>query len=98
MRKLYRDVKSDTTYLLCPDKTCTLFTKPTPIIPCEHGCPHQDKLIKIVKCPCGELVELYGYHSQMQRVDHCCKNGNMGSTFARMSGKYERIFERPVKS
>jgi hypothetical protein len=95
--KHIKDMEHDTTYLLCPDKACTLFTKPNCPIPCERECPHQDKLIKIIKCGCGELVELPGDHSSLRRVDHPHKDGSIGWSFQRISGKYERIFEMPVK-
>ena len=87
-----KEMKTDRTYLLCPDKNCKLLTKPDCWCPCERDCPHQDKLTKIIKCQCGEIIELPGNHSMMRRVDHDHPDGSTACTFVRMSGKYERIF------
>lgn len=93
------EMSHDTTYLLCPDKMCTLFTKPNCPIPCERDCPHEDKLKKIVVCSCGEIVVLPGSHHDCCRVEHECKPGIITWIFTtRMSGKYHRIFEMPEKS
>jgi len=90
------DLKTDTTYLLCPDKSCELFLDPTRRCPCEEECPHQDELIKIIACiNCNEPVELPGDHFAFARVDHLCPNGDTACNFQRMRGKYHRLFERP---
>ena len=85
----------DTTYLLCPDPTCKLFWDTSRFIPCEDECPLQDKLIKMIRCRCGEVIELPGDHFMLRRVDHKHKDGNNANNFQRMSGKYGIMYERP---
>jgi hypothetical protein len=89
------DTNDETTYILCPDPECELFFDVTRNIPCESDCPHIEKQIKIIKCHCGELVELPGDHHMFRRVEHNCANGNTAWMFQRMSGKYRLIYERP---
>ena len=97
MITMHQLTEFDGTILLCPDRNCTLFTKPNVLCPCERNCPHQEKLKKIVMCGCGELVVLSGNHSCLCRVDHNCNDGMTRCTFVRMNGKYRRVFEMPVK-
>ncbi|MEA3430056.1 MAG: hypothetical protein U9R08_02185 [Nanoarchaeota archaeon] len=83
------------TYLLCPDKSCNLFDPATAI--CEHGCPYQNKLQKIIKCiRCKELIYLPGNHSPPQRIQHLCPDGREIGQF-RLSGEYQIIYEKPEK-
>ena len=85
------------TYLLCPDKTCELFSQPTIPIPCESNCPCQDRLIRIIICQsCKQIIELAGDHSALCRVDHHCASGKIASNFQRLNGYYIRIFKKPV--
>lgn len=89
------DMNTDTTYLLCPDPTCKLFWDTSRFTPCESECPMQDKLIKMIRCRCGEVIELPGDHSMLRRVDHEHGDGSRASNFQRMSGKYRIMYERP---
>jgi hypothetical protein len=85
----------ETTYFLCPDPKCDLFSDPVKFY-CESECPRIDELIKIIQCTnCKEPIELPGNHRSFQRVDHNCADGGRPSMFQRMSGKYRRIYERP---
>jgi len=73
------------TYFLCPDKSCSLFTKPGGMAPCESECPHEAK--KAVVCfNCRRTIVLPYGHCLFLRVD--CECGASG--FQRMSGKYRR--------
>lgn len=96
-RKKKTELLNDTTYLLCPDKTCKLFWDVTRYTPCESNCPMQDRLIKIIICQrCREVVELRGNHFSWDRVDHDCPDGGGCMNFQRMSGKYELLYEKPI--
>ena len=87
---------AQTTYLLCPDRTCRLFFDTTRRTPCEHDCPLEKLLVKIIKCHnCGELIELEGNHNYLRRVDHACSGGRCAANFQRLSGTYQLIYERP---
>ena len=97
MKNLYPGISSESTYLVCPDPDCNLFTKPNCNCPCEKECPQQDKLIKIVRCSCGEFILLPGDHNSLKRVDHECENGSTGCTFVRGNGKYQRGFSIPER-
>ena len=82
---------SKTTYYLCPSPDCELFFTPGNI-PCEHDCPWESKMKKIIKCfSCGKLIILGGDHISWCRVDCDCGASN----FQRMSGRYRLIFEMP---
>lgn len=89
------DMDRETTYLLCPDPTCKLFWDTSRFTPCENECPLQEKLIKMVRCYCGEVIELSGDHSMLRRVDHECANGDRASNFQQLSGKYRLMYQRP---
>lgn len=89
------EMRDDTTYILCPDKSCKLFFEPDCTIPCESECPKESEMKKLVLCSCGEIVVLDGDHFSVLRVDHNCANGNTASNFCRMSGKYHLIYEVP---
>jgi hypothetical protein len=88
---------TDTTHILCPDKTCTLFQKPNCRCPCENDCPHQEKRKLFVVCEgCGKIIDATDT-SLLQRVGHLCEGvgGPVASSFARVSGKYELHYELP---
>ena len=90
------DMDSNVNYVLCPDKDCKLFFASTKYMICEHECPKQDEKIIIVKCSfCDKLIELPGETSTLVTVSHSCKNGNTPTSFVRMSGKYQLIYEPP---
>lgn len=89
------DMNTDTTYLLCPDPTCKLFWDTNQFLPCEDRCPMQDQLIKMIRCQCGEVIELPGDHSMFRRVDHEHEDGSRASNFQRISGEYRIMYERP---
>jgi len=94
------DMETDTTYLLCPDQSCTLYwEKLDQWCPCESECPLQDQLIKMIRCHCGEVVELRGDHFMCCSVGHPSPDGLGGRccSFARMTGKYHLLYERPLK-
>jgi hypothetical protein len=88
------EIQKDVTYLLCPDSSCKLFYEEGRTIPCEDKCPKEKDLVKIIKCVCGELVELPGDYSVLRSVDHSCANGEIAGNF-RMTGSYVRIYKRP---
>ena len=90
------DMNTETTYILCPNPECKLFYS-TDCFACESDCPHEEHLIKIIKCFCGELIDLPGDNMSWCRVDHTCLNGFTRMLFQRMSGKYQLMYERPEK-
>ena len=93
------EMDDDTTYILCPDKTCKLYWDTSQCIPRENNCPHQDRQIKLIICTgCQGLIELPGDHSGLCRVDHDCPDGFRASNFQRMSGKYFLLYEKLVNS
>ena len=55
------------------------------------------KGFKIIKCFCGELIELPGNHMLWCRGDHTFLNGFTRMLFQRMSGKYQIMYERPER-
>jgi len=91
------DLKTDTTYLLCPDPECELFKDDSGITPCEYDCPRQDELVKIIACErCNAMMELPGDDDVLPCKYHNCFDGDYAiNDQQRMSGKYHRIFERP---
>jgi hypothetical protein len=89
------DLKTGITYLLCPDKDCGLFWDTSGRFACEHNCPRQADLTKILLCSCGKMIELPGDHHEFARVDHKCSNGSTTINFSRMSGKYQLIYKKP---
>jgi hypothetical protein len=89
------EMKKDTTYLLCPDSSCKLYSDLTKDY-CEYECPLKSELVKIILCNnCREPIELPGDHNQICRVDHNCPDGRHASNFQRMSGKSRIIYEQP---
>ncbi len=89
------EMNTETTYLLCPDRTCQLFSDPAKNW-CESECPRIADLVKIIQCHnCQEPIELPGNHYLIERVDHNCHDGRHPAMFQRMSGKYQLIYERP---
>lgn len=93
------EMDCETTYLLCPDKSCRLFFDKTQAIPCERMCPRQEQLRKIILCGgCQETIILPGAHSTISRVDHNCPTGCRAGNFQRMSGKYRLMYEMPTSS
>ena len=81
------EMRTDTTYLLCPERRCVLFWDTNSPIPCESRCPFQDKLVKMIVCTgCHELIELPGNHNHLCRVDHDCLDGARISNFQRIGG------------
>ena len=91
------EMDEDIVYFLCPDKKCKLFWDTSHhIVPCQHDCPNQDKLIKLIICHgCQGLIELSGNHHRFYRVDHICPNGNHASNFQRMSSEYHLLYKKP---
>ena len=91
------DMEENVTYLLCPDKSGKLFWEEDKGIPCESECPHQDELVKIIRChSCYEPIKLPGNHPQWENVLHIHEDGTRATSFARMSGKYALLYERPM--
>ena len=89
------DMDTNTTYLLCPDRSCRLFFNPDRNW-CEHECPKKDALVKIVQCTnCLDPIELPGDHYFLCAVTHECHDGSHPLMFQRMSGQYRLIYERP---
>lgn len=89
------DMNTETTYLLCPDRSCKLFFDPSKMW-CERDCPQEDDLVKIVQCHnCKEPIELEGNHHYFAHVTHECPDGRHPLMFQRMSGKYRLIYEKP---
>jgi len=85
-----------TTYLLCPDKDCSIFSdKKNPIYHCEYECPRRDELVQIFRCKgCGEPVELpIDYSSARAVYSHTCPNGRNLLLF--LPGFHVKIYERP---
>jgi hypothetical protein len=90
------EMDNKTTYILCPQSGCELFFAERRI-PCEHDCPFESSLIKIIKClGCGNTIELPGDHRSIYRVDHDEPGGCNSGMFQRMSGRYRLIYERPT--
>ncbi len=90
------DMNNQTTYLLCPNKLCTLFFDNTHMVICEENCPHQEELRKLILCQaCKEIIILSGAHNSLYRVDHNCANGKKACNFQRMSGFYRLIHKFP---
>jgi hypothetical protein len=89
------DMNTNTTYLLCPDRSCKLFFDPNKEW-CDFECPKKDDLVKIVQCiNCLEPIELPGDHYYIEAVTHECPDGRHPLMFQRMSGRYQLIYERP---
>jgi len=94
-----KEMDSNTTYILCPDRSCKLFYSPEYPFPCEYNCPKKNKLEKIIKCRnCGEPIHLCGDHHMLCRVDHACPDGRHASNFQRMSGRYRLVYGVKVSS
>jgi len=97
-KKLLSELKTDITYLLCPDESCKIFFESSNKLSCEYECPKQNDLIKIIVCRfCKDTIELPGRHTPFYRIDgknHKCKDGTAPS-FIRQSIKYEIIYQRP---
>jgi hypothetical protein len=92
MARKYRLKDHGCTYFLCPDPSCSLFTKPDCLVPCESKCPYGAE--KAVVCfNCGETIILPNDHSMFRRVDCSCGASN----FQRMSSKYRRYNIRRKK-
>ena len=89
------DMNTETTYLLCPDRSCKLFFD-TNKEWCEQECPQKDDLVKIIQCHnCEEPIELPGDHHYIENVTHECSDGRHPLMFQRMSGRYCLIYEKP---
>ncbi|MFH0891228.1 MAG: hypothetical protein V1867_00440 [Candidatus Falkowbacteria bacterium] len=89
------DMETGTTYFLCPDKKCRLFLDIEQTIPCEHSCPHRDKLVKMLICQnCGNIIELPGDHNALCHISHACPDGRNTLNF-RMSGRYYLLYKKP---
>src|SRR3989344_5213070 len=89
------EMDTNTTYLLCPDRSCRLFFDPDREW-CETACPRKDVLVKIIQCVnCSEPIELSGDHHRYSSVTHECADGRHPLMFQRMSGRYCLIYERP---
>ena len=81
-------VDTDRAYFVCPDDACDLFFKSDCHIPCDHECPRESEMRKVIVCHlCKKPIELPGDHFSWQRVD--CECG--ASNFQRMSGKYTLV-------
>jgi|TARA_B100002003_G_C14140945_1_gene548641 hypothetical protein len=95
VEKLGKDkLKQDITYLLCPDKSCELYGDASSLPTCEHDCPKEDELVKIIFCKrCHNIIELPGNHSYARRV--ICDPGCGTMNLHRLSGKYQIIYEKP---
>ncbi len=91
------ELKDDVTYIICPEKSCRLFEVRGPERSCDGKCPFQEKQKLVVGCDCGGMVVLPGGHKSWYRVDHPHPEGGVGSTFARMSGKYFLLYKLPSK-
>jgi len=91
------DMDTDTTYLLCPDSGCKGFSASR--FPCEDHCPKVKDLVKIIRCiGCGGVIELSGSHNGWARVDHHCPSDRVCMNLSqRMSGKYRRLYQRPLE-
>ena len=89
------EMNTETTYLLCPDRSCKLFFDLAKEW-CEQECPKRDDLVKINQCHnCQEPIELPGDHNYLCCVTHDCISGQHPLMFQRMSGKYRLIYEKP---
>ncbi|MEK6906726.1 MAG: hypothetical protein AABW81_03825 [Nanoarchaeota archaeon] len=92
------ELRTDTTYLLCPDDSCKKFFDSSNKFFCEYECPNENKLVKIIVCRvCRDMIELPGKHTPFYRVDsknHRCKDERTPSVI-RQYKKYEIIYQIP---
>lgn len=95
MPKTEAEMDTDTTYIICPEKSCRLFWDTSQPVACDGHCPYQDRQQLIIICSaCGEMVTLPEGHHVAQRIDHQCPDGSTGMSF-RMGRKYELMYEVP---
>jgi hypothetical protein len=88
------NMQEDTTYVVCPDRTCGLFWENDIGGVCENHCPKKDKRKLVVVChDCESLLVLPDNHSCMQRLDHDCKN--MGCKFRLRSHTLQLMYKMP---
>ena len=89
-------LKTDTTYIICPEKTCQLFWDTGTPFPCDGHCPFQERQKLMVLCPnCHARIMLSGGSSRWQRINHQCPDGRVSANFCRMNGKYHLLYEVP---
>lgn len=52
-------LEKNVTYIICPEKSCTLFWEATGPCPCDGSCPYQEKQKLLIICGgCNEIILL----------------------------------------
>ena len=89
------EMKTDITYILCPDENCDIFFNEKKH--CTSDCPHPDKARQLDYCGvCNNFYENEINFSLWQRKDHRCNHHGLewiGSKF--YTGKWILIHEYP---
>jgi len=82
---------SDHTYIICPDAACRQYFDLSRSCPCEHDCPKEAAMKKVVICPqCSNVIVLAGDHFSWCLVE-CSRCGVIN--WHRMSGNYMLVYD-----